>query len=145
MKTYTVTAADVKDGQYVGSEIDTAFGVVLEGHLDIAAGLGWVRFVRLCVRGRIRALAGSGIEAGWGIEAGEGIEAGWGITAGLSITCAADLHTTHRVFAGLAIWKAAVTEEESRVTCRAFHGILAFGALVETDKATAGAATEKTA
>jgi len=114
-------------------------GVVLEGHLDIAAGLGWVRFVRLCVRGRIRALAGSGIKAG------SGIEAGWGIEAGLSITCAADLHTTHRVFAGLAIWKAAVTEEESRVTCRAFHGILAFGALVETDKATAGAATEKTA
>jgi len=90
----------------------------------------------------VRVLTAGGYEA---VEAGSGIEAGWGIEAGLSITCAADLHTTHRVFAGLAIWKAAVTEEESRVTCRAFHGILAFGALVETDKATAVAATEKTA
>jgi hypothetical protein len=69
-------------GFYTGAELDVRF----EGHLEIAGGLGWVRFKKsISVTGNIVALVGSGIKAGEGIEAGSGIEAGEGIEAGSGI------------------------------------------------------------
>ena len=79
MRTLKITAADVKNGKYVGKEDVSDF----EGHIEIAGGLGWVTFAGfLSASGYISAGAGSGIEAGEGIKAGEGIEAGSGIKAG---------------------------------------------------------------
>ncbi|HAM56098.1 MAG TPA: hypothetical protein DCQ64_12110, partial [Candidatus Rokubacteria bacterium] len=63
LRTVQLTAADFQDGQYVGAH-DLSGARVLDAHLEIAADLGWVRFLRLRVRGRVRALAGTGIKAG---------------------------------------------------------------------------------
>lgn len=86
------------------------------GHIEIAANLGYVKFKKIAVMGRLVALAGTGIKAGRGIEAGEGIEAGRGIEAGLSITCKLRLISGLRIFAGLCIWRLP-SENESTIRC----------------------------
>ena len=64
MQTLTITAADLTDGVYTGATDVSDF----EGHIEIEANLGTVRFkAGICVAGGIFAKAGSGIEAGLGI------------------------------------------------------------------------------
>jgi len=106
LPTHIVTADQLTDGLYTGSVDLTAFN----GHIEIAAGLGWVRFSgHVAAAGRIRALAGSGIEAGEGIkagsgiEAGEGIKAGWGIKAGEGIKAGLGIEAGSGIEAGLGI------------------------------------------
>ena len=70
MEKLVITAADIKDGQYIKGALE------FDGHVEIAENLGWVKFVRIAVKGWL--LGG----VGTGIEAGEGIKAGWGIKAG---------------------------------------------------------------
>ena len=117
MNTHIITKDQIDaEGYYTGAS------AAFDGHLEIAANLGTVRFkLSVSAKGSIIATAGSGIEAGWGIKAGSGIEAGWGIEVKL------------RVFAGLCIWRIP-TEEEQTVTCKKFTGTLAYGKLVETSK-----------
>jgi hypothetical protein len=78
-----ITAADLDaDNVYIGGADVSGY----DGSIEIAADLGVVRFkASLVAKLRIRALAGSGIEADSGIKAGRGIEAGWGIKAGSGI------------------------------------------------------------
>jgi hypothetical protein len=73
MNTLKLTAKDFKKSagnylsDYVGSEDVTNH----EGHIDIEADLGWIRFAAsLKTSGHIFAKAGTGIEAGGGNEAG---------------------------------------------------------------------------
>jgi hypothetical protein len=151
-KTLLITSKDVKKSDeywsdYIGSENVANF----DGHIEIEANLGWVRFTGISATGHIIAKAGSGIEAGdgikagWsieagdgikagsGIEAGDGIKAGWGIEAGLSITCELNLKITYRIFAGLSIWKREVTDEEKTITCgQLVSGRVEYGILKET-------------
>jgi len=145
--------------EYCGKvDLSTEF----DGSVEIEGGLGWVYFPKLWVRKHITASAGSGIEAGSGIKAGEGIKAGWGIRAGsgieagegikagsgieagwgieagsgilagLSITCKKVLSFRFRLFAGVAVYKQTVTDEEKRVTCgRLDGGEVVYGQVVE--------------
>lgn len=83
MKTLKLTAEHFDpDNNYIG-EVDLSD---YPGHIEIAAGLGNVKFRRITAKGWLVAgsgiKAGEGIKAGWGIEAGSGIEAGLGIKAG---------------------------------------------------------------
>ena len=71
MKTLKLTAKDFKKSgsywsDYIGPEIEVEF----DGNIEIESNLGWVRFIRLNVKGHILAEAGTGIKAGSGIEAG---------------------------------------------------------------------------
>ena len=141
MKTLVITSADIKKSDlywsdYVGAEDVSDF----DGHIKIEANLGYINFSSIKVSGSIVANNGSGIEAGWGIKAGAGIKAGWGIKAGagieagLFITCKLVLKVSCRVFAGLAIWKKEVTNEEKTITCKRLEGgIISYGILKETD------------
>lgn len=111
MKTLKLTADDFKQSDsywkdYIGTEDVADF----RGNIEIAGQLGYVRFTSLKAEGYIVAEAGSGIEAGWGIE------------AGLSITCKLVLKFNYRLFAGLAIWKKTVLDEEKTVTCGELKG-----------------------
>ncbi len=118
MDTLKITKADLDgDGYYTGTALDSVY----DGHIEIAAGLGYVRFRKtIAVRGRVVALTGSGIKAGEGIE------------AGLSIVCRAWLTARLRVFAGLCLWRLP-TDAEQTITCERFEGgTVAFGRLVET-------------
>lgn len=127
-KTLLITSKDVKKSDeywsdYIGSENVANF----DGHIEIEANLGWVRFTGISATGHIIAKAGSGIEAG------DGIKAGWGIEAGLSITCELNLKITYRIFAGLSIWKREVTDEEKTITCgQLVSGRVEYGILKET-------------
>lgn len=105
MNTHIITKDQIDaEGYYTGAS------AAFDGHLEIAANLGTVRFkLSVSAKGSIIATAGSGIEAGWGIE------------------------VKLRVFAGLCIWRIP-TEEEQTVTCKKFTGTLAYGKLVETSK-----------
>ena len=98
MQKLTITAADLDaDGVYIGTTDVTNF----DGHIEIAADLGRVRFgLSLNAKGGIRALAGSGIEAGEGIEAGSGIEAGEGIKAGWGIEAGSGIKAGEGIKAG---------------------------------------------
>ncbi len=158
MKTLKITAKDIKKSDsywsdYIGKEDVSNY----DGHIEIEGGLGYVRFPgyiratgRICAEAGsgIKAgsgieagegiEAGSGIEAGWGIkagsgiEAGEGIEAGWGIKAGLIISCKLSLNISYRIFAGLALWKKEVTDEEKTITCgKLENGEVCYGILKE--------------
>ena len=138
MRTLRITAADVKDGKYVGKEDVSNF----EGHIEIAGGLGWVTFAGyLCASGYISAGAGSGIKAGEGIEAGWGIEAGEGIVSGLWISCKAVLTFRLRLFAGVCWWRE-ITDDEKTITCGVLRGgEVCYGIVKETGLEAATVAT----
>jgi hypothetical protein len=71
MKTLKLTAEHFDpDNNYIG-EVDLSD---YPGHIEIAAGLGNVKFRRITAKGWL--VAGSGIKAGEGIKAGLGIKAG---------------------------------------------------------------------
>ena len=158
MKTLKITAKDIKKSgsywsDYVGKEDVSNY----DGHIEIEGGLGYVRFAGyIRATGRIFAEAGSGIKAGWGIKAGEGIKAGsgieagsgikagegikagWGIKAGsgieagLIISCNLSLAIGYRIFAGLALWRKEVTDEEKTITCgKLENGEVCYGILKE--------------
>ena len=64
--------------------------------------------------------------------AGSGIKAGWGIEAGLQIFCKKELSAEFRIFAGIAIWKKEVTDDERSVICgKLVKGAISFGLLKE--------------
>ena len=144
MKTLKLLAKDFKKSDsywsdYIGEEDLSNY----EGHIEIEGRLGWIKFVKLSVKGHIWADAGTGIEAGEGIEAGTGIKAGWGIEAGwgikagtgieagLSVTCKFSLSVALRIFAGLCLWRTP-TEDEKRIECgRLENGQVCYGTLVE--------------
>ena len=113
MNTYTITAADVTDGEYTGS-LDLS--VKVEGHVEIEAGLGRVRFAKsLWATGCIRAGVRSGISAGEGISAG-------GV-----------LKVAYRVFAGISRWIEKPTDEQLAITCSKLEsGTVCYGNLIET-------------
>jgi hypothetical protein len=121
---------------YIGKEDISDF----DGYLEIEANLGWVFFQSVKVSGGLGIEAGSGIEAGWGIkagwgiEAGSGIKAGLGIEAGLGIACKLSLKCSYRIFAGLALWKKEVSDEEKTVSCKRLEGggKVEYGILKET-------------
>ena len=136
METLKITKNELNaNNEYIGSVDVSNF----DGHIEIAALLGYVKFKSLKVAGSIIALAGSGIEAGdgieagWGIEAGDGIKAGWGIEAGSGIKaglgieagwgilCKTELKIRLRAFAGLCSWRLP-SEEEKTITCGKFIG-----------------------
>ena len=96
MKTLSITQDQLNDnGEYIGADDVSQF----DGHIEIAANLGVVRFsAGLQATGRIKSGDGSGIKAGDGIEAGLGIKAGLSID---SKTVAARL----RIFVGLCMWR----------------------------------------
>ena len=64
-----ITADHVRDGEYIGPDVSD-----WEGHIEIAANLGTVRFAgAIAATGLICALPGAGIEAGGSIMAGVSI------------------------------------------------------------------------
>ena len=76
--------------------------------------------------------AAKGLSAVYGIKAGSGIKAGWGIKAGLQIFCKKELSAEFRIFAGIAIWKKEVTDDERSVICgKLVKGAISFGLLKE--------------
>ncbi len=104
--------------------------------MEIEANLGWVSFKGIYVKGRVLALAGTGIKAGWGIKAGTGIEAGWGIEAGEGIKagegieCKLALSFGYNLFAGTATWTKTPTKT---VKCgKLVSGTIVHGDLIET-------------
>ena len=116
-------------GIKAGEDIEAGYGI--KAGEDIKAG--WGIEAGDCIE------AGWGIEAGYGIKAGDCIEAGWGIEAGegieagLSITCKLSLNIAYRIFAGLALWKETVTDEEKTITCgKLERGEVCYGILKET-------------
>ena len=134
MEKLIITSADVKDGAYIKGVLE------FEGHVELAEGLGWVKFVSLIAKGYIWAKAGTGIEAGegikagTGIEAGEGIKAGTGIEAGEGIKAGANISVRLRIFAGLLIYRKP-TPDEMSVKCRRLEsGEVAYGTLIEMQK-----------
>jgi hypothetical protein len=113
MKTTTITRADLTNGEYTAK-------AEFDGHVEIEANLGWVRFPRaLTAKGRVRASAGSGISAGWGISAGSGISAGWGISAGEGISAGWGISAGEGISAGSGISAKLVL----KFTKRLFAGI----------------------
>ena len=118
MTTLTITAADLDAyGFYAGSADVSNY----QGHIEIVADLGWVRFkASLGATGSICAFAGSGIEAGWGIKAGFSISAKI-LTARL------------RIFAGLCAWRLP-TPEEMQIHVEVLSGTVAFGEVVSPAK-----------
>ena len=143
-----ITAADIDaDGFYIGQADVTDY----PGHIEIAAGLGWVRFkARLSAKFSITAKAGTGIKAGLGIKAGAGIEAGWGIEAGSGIEAGEGIEAGDgieagfsisakwvssrlRIFAGLCLWRLP-RPEEAQIHAELRSGTIAFGELVEPEK-----------
>ena len=116
METLKITKNDNKNGRY------TTEAVNFEGHIEIAADLGWVSFTSLKATGHISAKACTGIEASEGIEAGEGIKAGEGISVGL------------RIFAGLIMWRKPRPEEMEIKCQRLLSGEVAYGNLIEVTK-----------
>ena len=125
-----ITADDIDgDGNFTGilPLDDEGFFV---GHIKIAAKLGYVTFSgHLLVRGRIAAMAGSGIKAGLGIKAGEGIKAGFSINAQW-------LSSRLRIFAGLCLCRLP-TPEEMEVRAELRGGVIAFGTHVPPTEAPA--------
>ena len=134
MKTLKLTKKDFKDTdnywkEYIGKEDVSDY----QGNIEIEGNLGYLRFTSIKVSGYIVAEAGSGIKAGRGIEAGEGIEASEGIEAGLTINCKLSLNIACRIFAGLALWKKEVKDEEKTITCGNLeNGKVEYGILNET-------------
>ena len=148
MEIITITKSDLnEDNEYKKGNIGT-YSEHEDVHVEIEANLGWVIFKGLYIKGRIKALAGSGIKAGWGIEAGSGIEAGegieagsgiragWGIEAGegvkagYGIRCNYGLSFSYKLFAGIAPWTNSATKT---VVCGKLEkGTIAYGDLEET-------------
>ena len=113
-----LTKKDFNNGEYIG-EID--FTTKYEGSIEIEGGLGWVKFKRLWVSGRIVA------DRGTGISAGEGISAGMGISAKLT------LKAGYRIFAGISRWVKNPTTDQLQIKCGKFEGgEICYGNLVET-------------
>ena len=136
MEIITITKSDLnEDNEYKKGNIGT-YSEHEDVHVEIEANLGWVIFKGLYIKGRIKALAGSGIKAGEGINAGEGIEAGWGIEAGYGIKagygirCNYGLSFSYKLFAGIAPWTNSATKT---VVCGKLEkGTIAYGDLEET-------------
>ena len=124
MEIITITKSDLnEDNEYKKGNIGT-YSEHEDVHVEIEANLGWVIFKGLYIKGRIKALAGSGIKAGWGIEAGYGIGAGWGIR------CNYGLSFSYKLFAGIAPWTNSATKT---VVCGKLEkGTIAYGDLEET-------------
>ena len=123
MKTLKLTAKDFKKSDsywkdYIGAESVADY----DGHIEIEANLGWVRFDSIAAKGHVFAEAGTGIKAGWGIKAGEGIKAGWGIEAGLTITCKLTLKFAYKIFAGICYWRKDLTDDDKMITCGKLEG-----------------------
>ena len=125
-----LTKKDFKNGEYVG-EID--FTTKYEGSIEIEGGLGWVKFKRLRVSGRIVADRGTGISAGMGISACEGFLAGTSISAGEGISAKLTLKVGYRVFAGISQWVKNPTTDQLQIKCGKFEGgEICYGNLVGT-------------
>ena len=104
---------------------------------DIQAGWGLQAGEEIEAVGGIEAggsiKAGGDIQAGWSIKAGWGIEAGGGIQAGIRIACKSSLTVGTRIFAGLALWKEGISDEEKTITCKELRsGKVEYGILKET-------------
>lgn len=105
MNTLKLTAKDFKKSDsywsdYIG-EVDVTD---YDGHIEIDANLGWVRFAQsIRADGRILALAGTGIEAGMFIEAGWSIKAGTSIKAGMDIKAGGNIKARTSIKAGWGI------------------------------------------
>jgi hypothetical protein len=114
-----LTKKDFNNGEYIG-EID--FTTKYEGSIEIEGGLGWVKFKRLRVSGRIVADRGTSISAGEGVWAGTSISAGEGIWAGEGIS------------AGTGIWAGGgISADQLQIKCGKFEGgEICYGNLVET-------------
>jgi len=99
--TYTITSADLDAGGYYRHLESLCF----DGNVEIADGLGWVRFRGSLFAARdIHAGHGSGIEAAGGIYAGLSLRAGLGICAGDSITAlVGEIRASGVIVAGRAI------------------------------------------
>ena len=121
--TLRITKYDLDEQNRYRPAIDA--DLVVEGHIEIAAGLGWVRFTR-AIRASLSIVAG----AGSGIKAGEGIKAGWGIEAGLTIT-AKWLSVKLRIFAGICGWKIPAREEQV-IDAEVRSGLVAHGVVVRS-------------
>ena len=110
MTDVTLTKKDFDaEGNYIGS-ID--FMKKCEGSVNIASGLGTVRFARLWVTGSIVANRCTGISA------------------------AGTLKVAYRVFAGVATWLKEPTPSQMEIRCAKFEGgVIAYGNLVLTGDA----------
>ena len=83
METLKLTAKDFKQStSYWKDYIGTTDVSDFQWHIEIDPNLGYCRFEKIKVSGKLTALAGSWIEAGEWIEAGWWIKAGWLIKAG---------------------------------------------------------------
>jgi len=77
MKTYTITKAHIKNGEYIGARSE------FDGHVLIEGGLGLVRFDSLSAKGSIITGGRTGIEAN-AISAGRYITTALGVTVGVT-------------------------------------------------------------
>ena len=127
LPTLHITADHIKGGVYIGPDVSN-----YEGHIEIDANLGWVKFeFYLCATGCILAEAGTGIKAGDGIKAGEGIKAGMGIEAGKDIEASFSIRAKWisaklRIFAGLVNGRLPKNGEDE-IHAQLRSGTIAFG------------------
>lgn len=128
MKTLKLTAEHFKKeaGSYFSLYIGKDNVSDFDGHIEIADGLGWVRFEGdVKAKGSIVVGVGSGIEAGGGIEAGEGIKACWGIvtfsgpiTAKMKIS----IHPRCAIVAGAFSYDGEQTVQASEIEGKVAYG-----------------------
>ena len=104
-----ITRADLDSENYY----KPSAGLNVDGHIQMDAGLGMVRFradVKAThsilaasgtgIRAGLGIRAGCGIDAGWGIRAAWGIDAGWGIRAGRGIKAGSGIDAGWGITAG---------------------------------------------
>ena len=115
-----ITRRDLNDK----SEYTASDSLEFDGHIEIAANLGCVRFRgSIKASGWLRALAGTSVEAG------------------LSIRCKQRLSVKLRIFAGLCLWRRP-TPEEMVIEAAEIEGEVCFGTvrlLTEEEKKEASA------
>ena len=112
MKTLKLTAEHFdQDGNYIGA-VDVSD---YDGHIEIAADLGYVKFNSIAVKGWLLAKAGTGIEAGTGIK------------------CQLVLSFTKRLFAGVSVFRSKA-DEIKHIECGklAGGGVVCYGDVTET-------------
>lgn len=111
LPTLHISADHVQGGEYIGPDVSD-----YEGHIEIAADLGRVRFAgSISVKGRIRALAGEGIEAGLVIKSKR-------------------LSANPRIFAGLVNWRK-IAPGEDHISAEILSGTVALGTVVTPEVA----------
>ena len=112
METLKLTRADFDENLLYCGPTDVSD---YSGHLEIAEGLGWVRFsAGLNVLGEIVVGLRSGIEAGGGIK------------AALTIGCKLTLSAKFSIFAGICTWRE-TTAEDRIVRAKEVRGEVAYG------------------